>query len=72
MMEDELGDILFTVVNLARWYKINPEFALQKANQKFISRFKQMEIIAEKKLSEYNIVELEELWQKSKKLVSKE
>lgn len=37
--EEELGDLLFTVVNLCRWYKIKPQDALKKANYKFIKRF---------------------------------
>ena len=38
-MEDEMGDIFFATVNLARWYKIDPEQALLRANKKFIQRF---------------------------------
>lgn len=66
-MEDELGDILFTIVNVARWHKIDPELALLEANKKFKKRFQAMEAIAEKDLREYSIDELEELWQKAKK-----
>ena len=42
-MEEEMGDILFAVVNLARWYKINPEIALANSNKKFMARFRKME-----------------------------
>ena len=42
-IEDELGDLLFTAVNLARHLKLEPEFALRKANQKFRNRFNAME-----------------------------
>lgn len=70
-MIDEMGDILFCLVNLARWYKIDPESALQKANGKFISRFQLMEETATKKLSEYTQPELEELWQNAKKTLHK-
>ena len=66
-MEDEFGDILFALVNVARWYKIDPEIALINANKKFKKRFQMMETIAEKDLSQYNTNELEEFWQKSKK-----
>lgn len=66
-MEDELGDILFSLVNVARWHKINPELALIKANNKFKKRFQQMEIIAEKDLKEYTTDELEELWKEAKR-----
>lgn len=44
-LEDEMGDILFATVNLARYFKINPEVALVKATQKFSRRFQQMEAI---------------------------
>lgn len=66
-MEDELGDILFSIVNVARWHKINPELALIKANNKFKKRFQLMEQIAEKDLKEYSVNELEELWKEAKK-----
>jgi len=67
LMEDELGDILFSIVNVARWHKINPELALIKANNKFKKRFQLMEQIADKDLKEYTQAELEELWCEAKK-----
>ena len=66
LMEEEFGDILFSLVNVARWHKIDPEIALINANKKFKARFQLMETLASKDLSEYNIDELEELWQKAK------
>ncbi len=68
--EDELGDILFAVVNLARWNKINAEEALIKANRKFIRRFKKMEELAVKDLKDYNFCEYDNLWQQAKKELS--
>ncbi|MDD3149773.1 MAG: nucleoside triphosphate pyrophosphohydrolase, partial [Candidatus Gastranaerophilales bacterium] len=65
-MEDELGDILFSIVNLARWHKISPEIALLKANKKFVSRFEMMEQLAQKDLRDYNLDEYDELWKKAK------
>jgi len=65
-MEDELGDILFSIVNVARWHKIDPEIALIKANKKFKARFQVMETLAPKDLSEYNIDELEDFWKQAK------
>lgn len=68
--ELEIGDILFTVVNIARWFKIDPEDALRKTNNKFIKRFDLMVEIAKsesKSLSDYKSYELEELWKKAKK-----
>lgn len=64
--EDELGDILFAAVNLARWNKVDPEQALLRANKKFMSRFRMMEKLAVKDLNEYNFEEYDELWQKAK------
>lgn len=66
LMEEEFGDILFSLVNVARWHKIDPEIALINANKKFKARFQLMETLASKDLAEYNIDELEEFWQKAK------
>jgi len=62
----ELGDLLFTLVNLARWYDLDPSEALQSTNRRFISRFELVEAVAEKPLSEYSVDELEGLWQQAK------
>ncbi|HSA06216.1 MAG TPA: nucleoside triphosphate pyrophosphohydrolase [Candidatus Gastranaerophilales bacterium] len=70
-MEDELGDILFSFVNVARWHGIDPELALLKANKKFEKRFQTMENIAVKELRQYNSDEFEELWQEAKKQLQK-
>ena len=66
--EEEFGDILFALVNLARWNKIDAEQALNIANEKFIKRFKKMEEIAQKPLQELTFAEWEELWSQAKKL----
>jgi tetrapyrrole methylase family protein / MazG family protein len=69
--ELEVGDVLFTVVNLARWFKIDPEDALRKTNNKFVKRFDKMQEILKnknKKMKECTIVELEVLWQEAKRL----
>lgn len=65
-MEEEMGDILFAVVNLARWNKIDAEQALIKANQKFMTRFRKMEELATKPLNEYSFNEYDTLWKKAK------
>ena len=65
--EEEMGDILFALVNLARWKKIDPEQALLNANNKFIQRFKKMEELAEKPLEEYSFEEYDTLWKQAKK-----
>ena len=71
LMEDELGDILFSIVNVARWHKIDPEIALINANKKFKKRFQLMETMASKDLNEYNLDELEDFWSKAKEELKK-
>lgn len=66
-MEDEFGDILFATVNLARWYKIDAEQALLKANKKFEKRFRKMEELAVKPLNDYTFEEFDALWKQAKK-----
>ena len=65
--EDELGDILFAVVNLARWNKIDAEQALLRANKKFVARFKEMEALAGKDLEKLSLEEWDNLWKLAKK-----
>lgn len=69
-IEEEMGDILFAVVNLARWNKLDAEQALLKANKKFIKRFKKMEEIATKPLEEYSFGEFDILWKEAKNQLS--
>lgn len=69
LMEDEMGDIFFATVNLARWYKIDAEQALLRANKKFTKRFRKMEGIAQKPLEEYSYDEFNDLWKQAKLLV---
>ena len=71
-LEDEMGDLLFTLVNVARFYKIDPELALKRTNKKFVKRFNfiEDELKKEKKIfSEVDSNYLEKLWQKAKKKV---
>ena len=65
-MEDEMGDIFFATVNLARWYKIDAEQALLCANRKFIKRFKKMEELKTKPFENYSFEEFNNLWKKAK------
>ena len=68
--EGELGDLLFVLVNIARFAKVDPEQALRKTNTKFRQRFGYIEQkLAERgrKLTESNIGEMEELWQEAKR-----
>jgi MazG family protein len=69
-LEDEIGDLLFVLVNLARFVKVDPEQALRKTNAKFRKRFGFIERkLAErgKKLEDSNIDEMEALWQEAKR-----
>lgn len=69
-IEEEFGDVLFSLVNYARFIHVNPEDALEKTNKKFIKRFKYMEECAHaegKQLSEMTLDEMEALWQEAKK-----
>ncbi len=66
----ELGDLLFAVVNLARWYKVDPEAALRATNQKFRQRFSYIERSARaqgRSPADLSIEEMEALWQEAKK-----
>ncbi|MGK7872866.1 MAG: nucleoside triphosphate pyrophosphohydrolase [Xenococcaceae cyanobacterium] len=62
----ELGDLLFTLINIARWYDLDCSEALQETNQRFIQRLSKMEAFAESPLTDYTLDELEELWQQAK------
>jgi MazG family protein len=69
-IEEEFGDLLFVMANLARHLKLDPETALKHANSKFERRFKQMEQFAKTNGQNFNALSLEEqetLWQKAKK-----
>jgi MazG family protein len=69
-MEDELGDLLFVLVNLARFVKVDPEQALRRTNAKFRDRFGYLERkLAERgrKLEDSNLDEMEALWQEAKR-----
>ncbi len=67
----ELGDFLFSVINAARLYHLNPDNALEKTNQKFINRFNYVEqhsIKEGKPLTEMTLEEMDALWEEAKKL----
>lgn len=68
-MEEEFGDVMFALVNYARFINVDPEAALQKTNKKFIRRFRQMEDMAKetgKVLHDMNLDEMDALWNKAK------
>ena len=64
--EAELGDVFFTLINIARWYDLDPSEALQSTNRRFIQRLSKMEAFADRPLTDYTLDELERLWQQAK------
>lgn len=69
-IESEFGDLLFSVINAARLYDVDPEIALEKTNRKFISRFNYLEnetIKKGKSLHNMSLDEMNKIWEKAKK-----
>ena len=69
-MEAELGDLLFSLVNAARLYGINPENALERTNRKFIKRFNYLEsrtLAQGKDLKQMSLAEMDAIWEEAKK-----
>ncbi len=69
-IESEIGDLLFTIVNISRFSGINPEDALRRTTEKFISRFRYIEEEARKKareLTDLTLTEMDALWEKAKR-----
>ena len=70
-MEAEFGDVLFSMINYARFLKINPENALERTNKKFIKRFQYLEAKAReqnKTLREMTLAEMDVFWEEAKKI----
>ena len=70
-IESEFGDVLFSMINYARFIDVNPENALEKTNKKFINRFQYLEKAAKKagkELSEMTLSEMDVYWELSKKI----
>ena len=68
---EELGDFLFSVINAARLYKLNPDNALEKTNRKFIDRFNYIEehsIKIGKPLKDMTLGEMDALWNEAKEI----
>ena len=68
-LEDEFGDILFSLINLSRYYKINPYDALEKSNRKFTKRFKSLEKKIKKtnkEIIDLDLKEIDYLWKQAK------
>ncbi|MBC8111116.1 MAG: nucleoside triphosphate pyrophosphohydrolase, partial [Verrucomicrobia bacterium] len=72
-MQDEFGDLLFSLVNYARFEGINPETALEMTNKKFIRRFNYLESEAKKagkNLADMTLAEMDVYWNEAKTLTS--
>jgi uncharacterized protein YabN with tetrapyrrole methylase and pyrophosphatase domain len=70
-MEEEFGDVLFSLINYARFKGINPEDALEKTNRKFIKRFQYLEVESVKdgkKLGEMTLAEMDVYWNRAKEI----
>jgi len=70
-IEDEFGDVFFSLINYARFHNIDPETALERTNKKFIYRFQFLEKEAQKKgkqLHDMTLAEMDEIWEESKKM----
>ncbi|MCU4156976.1 nucleoside triphosphate pyrophosphohydrolase [Carboxylicivirga sp. A043] len=70
-IEAEFGDLLFSVINAARLYGVNPENALERTNRKFIKRFNYLEektLKVGRDLKEMSLAEMDEIWEEAKKL----
>jgi tetrapyrrole methylase family protein/MazG family protein len=65
-IESEIGDVLFTIVNIARWLKVEPEEALRKMVTRFSERFAAMESMAHKPLGTLTFEEWDALWTRAK------
>jgi len=69
-VEEEFGDLLFSLVNYARFLQVDPELALERTNRKFKSRFMQMEVLAKERnlsLENMSLQEMDTLWNEIKK-----
>jgi XTP/dITP diphosphohydrolase len=66
-IEEEFGDVLFSLVNYARFIGVDPETALERVNKKFKSRFEYIEKNAPRQLSEMTLAEMDVLWNEAKK-----
>ncbi|MBD1219497.1 MAG: nucleoside triphosphate pyrophosphohydrolase [Aphanizomenon flos-aquae Clear-A1] len=64
--ESELGDLLFAIIQVARWHKLDPSAGLQGTSQRFIQRLQKIETMIERPLTDYSLEELDALWQQAK------
>jgi XTP/dITP diphosphohydrolase len=67
-IEEEFGDLMFSLINYARFLKVDPELALERTNRKFIKRFQYIEENAPKDLQDMTLEEMDALWNQAKKI----
>ncbi|MFN8309536.1 MAG: nucleoside triphosphate pyrophosphohydrolase [Chitinophagales bacterium] len=70
-IEEEFGDLLFALVNYGRFLNVDPETALERTNQKFLSRFQHIEAVAAERgkvLTDMSLAEMDEIWNEAKRL----
>lgn len=74
-MEEEFGDVLFSLINYARFLHVHPEDALEKTNQKFMHRFQLLEKMVKddnRQIIDMNLAEMDEYWEKAKEMNNKD
>ncbi len=68
----ELGDVFFSLIQIARWHQLNPAESLQGTSRRFVQRFEQVEARAKKPLSEHSVKELNAFWNQAKQQIKQE
>jgi XTP/dITP diphosphohydrolase len=68
--ESELGDVFFSLIQIARWHGLDPAAALQGTNHRFVKRFHKVEMQAQKPLAEHSVEELNALWNIAKQQIN--
>ena len=68
----ELGDVFFSLIQIARWHQLNPAEALQGTSRRFVQRFEQVEAQAEKPMNEYSAQELNAFWNRAKQQIAQD
>ncbi len=69
LISEEYGDLLFSMVNISRFFQLNPEFSLTNATEKFINRFEGIENLAKQQglsISDMALTDLDKLWEQQK------
>ena len=68
--ESELGDVLFSLIQIARWQGLDPAAALLGTNKRFVQRFEKVEALADKPMNEYSAAELNAFWKRAKQQIA--